>query len=143
MLATLVVNFALLFIYLIVCSIMPCAEEDEVYRVEGSEEAYCVFGVWGATFSLTILLLEFTVFLFVKYYQSNFSFTIPVSSLLACCLITTGALLAVFNTFAVNGEYVDQRSKDFFSQLLNEFMMFFGFAYLTALFVGLILLEYN
>jgi hypothetical protein len=83
------------------------------------------------------------VFLFVKYYQSNFSFTIPVSTLLISCILIIGTLLGVFNQFAVNGEYTDIRSKTFFSALLNEFMMFLGFFYITGLFVGLILLEYN
>jgi hypothetical protein len=84
---------------------MECSEEEEVFKVEDSEYKYCVFGVWGASFVLTILLMEFTVFLFVKYYQSNFNFTIPVSTLLVCCIVTTITLVAIFYNFAIDGPF--------------------------------------
>jgi hypothetical protein len=148
--AMLVINFGLLITFLLVAGLGKCPVPDQkiAATAEGKNEIAeynrCSFGVWGATSALILILLELTILLFVKYYQTNFRFTTPVTSLLVACIGVYAVAILIFHVGAVKGGYCpDPTTQAFFEKLISEFLYFAATIYLIILAAGLLLIEFT
>lgn len=139
-LAMLVINLGLLFVFLMVAGLAKCPKTDQT---DDSEYVRCSFGVWGATSALMLILLELTILLFVKYYQTNFRFTTPVTTLLILCIGVYALAVLIFYVGAVKGgSCPNPDNQEFFEKLISEFLYFAATMYMIVLAAGMLLIEF-
>jgi len=133
----LVLNFGLLIVFLFVAGLANCPVPDKkIAAMAGGKDdspdyTRCTFGVWGATSALVLILLELTILLFVKYYQTNFRFTTPVTALLVLTLGVYFLTIIIFHFGAVKGgSCPNPANQEFFEKLISEFLYFAATMYL-------------
>jgi len=86
MLVMLCVNLGLLVLYTVLVSIPNFC----------SDGTNCLFGAYGFSVGMWLILLELTILLFAKYYSNNFRLSITVVGLLLMSLLCFASWVGIF-----------------------------------------------